>query len=61
MQDKADLEAVWQEAKPLTLEYIAKTGIGNVPRKTIFNKALFEKVDNAITQEIPPLRRDIKK
>lgn len=61
MQDKADLEAVWQEARPLTLEYIAKTGIENVPRKTIFNKGLFEKVETAIAQEIPTLRREIKK
>jgi GTPase SAR1 family protein len=62
MQDhKADLEALWQTAKPQTLEYLKKTGIENVPRKTIFNKSVFEKVDLAISEEIPMLRRNLSK
>jgi GTPase SAR1 family protein len=62
MQDnKADLEALWQSAKPHVVEYIKKTGIANVPRKTIFNKSVFEKVDLAISEEIPMLRRNISK
>jgi len=61
MQDKADLEAVWQDAKPQTLDYLAKTQIENVPRRTIFNKTLFEKVDAAIANDIPTLRRDLTK
>ena len=60
MQDhKADLEALWESAKPQIVEYLKKTGIQNVPRKSVFNKSLFEKVDLAITEEIPMLRRNI--
>jgi hypothetical protein len=60
MQDnKADLEALWESAKPHIVEYLKKTGIENVPRKTIFNKSIFEKVDLAIADDIPRLRRNI--
>jgi GTPase SAR1 family protein len=62
MQDsKTDLEALWESAKPQIIEYLKKTGIENVPRKTIFNKSIFEKVDEAIADEIPRLRRNISK
>jgi len=62
MQDHgADLEALWESAKPHVVEYLKKTGIENVPRKTFFNKSVFEKVDLAITEDIPRLRRNISK
>ena len=62
MQDnKADLEALWVSAKPNVVEYLKKTGIENVPRKSFFNKSTFEKVDLAITEDIPMLRRTITK
>jgi len=62
MQDnKADLEALWEGTKPNVIEYLKKTGIENVPRKSFFNKSTFEKVDQAIAEEIPMLRRNITK
>ena len=62
MQDnKADLEALWDSTKPHVVEYLKKTGIENVPRKTLFNKSIFQQLDLAIAEDIPRLRRNLTK
>ena len=62
MQDHAaDMEALWQSAKPHVIEYLKKTEIEDVPRKTMFGKSAFDKVDLAIAEDIPRLRRNISK
>ncbi len=56
--DKADLEALWESVKPGVIEFMKKTSGHKVPLR-MFNRLVFEKLDKAILQEIPALRRDV--
>ena len=58
--DKADLEALWESVKPGITEYVRQTDIKKIPKR-MFNNSVFDKVDKAIVDEIPSLRRDVLK